>query len=436
MRTTAHRGDRTAAEVEVGMKESLPPSPRRAAEMLGSLGDSIEAALSDAMLAERERASFLADSSRALAGSLNVDRLVIRALRLAVPRLGDRATLVLSGGEPRAWSVVAEGKPRSVDPADALAEIATSGALATGRSRRDQSSAVLAVPLTARGTTFGVLTVSRVAPYDELNMFLVEDFAQRAAFAIDGARVFAERSHIARVLETNLRPPELPKIPGVRVATGYRSAADADGLGGDFYDLHGSGRDWTVVLGDVCGKGVEAAVVTGRTRESIRTAAHVDRQPAAILRLLNRTLLDIEDAPFVTLVCARVRSSDDGTVRVDLASAGHPPALVVRAEGAVESVAPPGMIAGALPDAEFGEAQLVLAPGEMCLLYTDGVTEARRGDDEFGLPRLLDTVASVGQTHPGAVVDVVLERVLTHLDGRSHDDIALLAFQAHVEEGA
>jgi serine phosphatase RsbU (regulator of sigma subunit) len=411
----------------------MPPDPHRTPEIMGSLGDSVEAALSEALLAERERASFLSDSSRALAGSLNVDRLAIRVLRLAVPRLGDTATLALGSARPRAWAADVEQSPHPVDAAAALAQDVTAHALATGRTRLSEAGDQLAVPLVARGTMFGTFTVARTEPYDEPDTFFVEDFTQRASLAIDAARIYADRSHIARVLEANLRPPHLPVIPGVRIATGYRSAADSDGLGGDFYDVYGRDGDWTVVLGDVCGKGVEAAVVTGRTRECIRTANHVDRQPAAILRLLNRTLIDIEDAPFVTLICARLRPVPDGSVQVDLARAGHPPALVVRHDGGIDRVEPMGMIAGTLPDADFGEAHVVLAPGEMCVLYTDGVTEARRGQSEFGVSRLVDTVSAMAQTHPQGIVDVVLERVLVHLDGRPHDDIALLVFQAHPE---
>lgn len=118
---------------------------------------------------------------------------------------------------------------------------------------------------------------------------------------------------------------------------------------GDFYDVHGAAGDWLFALGDVCGKGVEAAALTGRTRQSIRTAAHFDRRPEVVLEALNSVLHEAESGQFVTVVCARVRPQPDGHADVDLAVAGHPAPIVLRADGRVEQLEVFGTAAGCAP---------------------------------------------------------------------------------------
>jgi hypothetical protein len=186
------------------------------------------------------------------------------------------------------------------------------------RGAHQTGTAASVVPLSARGSTFGALVVIDSAGGDEgdgdegdaeADRALLDELAQRAALAIDAARLYGERSHVARVLQASLRPPELPVVPGALLAARYRAAMDEAEIGGDFYDVHGGGNDWSIVVGDVCGKGVEAAVLTGQARQSVRTAALVDRDPAAVLALLNEALLqrDTGAGAFVTVVCGRLR---------------------------------------------------------------------------------------------------------------------------------
>src|SRR6185312_15911324 len=142
------------------------------------------------------------------------------------------------------------------------------------------------------------------------------------------------RSTVASILQASLRPPELPKLEGSVLAARYRPASDDIEIGGDFYDAWGEADDWSFVLGDVAGKGVEAAVVTGQARHTVRGAAAVDSDPSAVLRALNRMLDGTTTGRYVTAVYGRVHRTETG-LRITLASAGHPPPLLVRATGEV-----------------------------------------------------------------------------------------------------
>ncbi|RZS82956.1 serine phosphatase [Motilibacter rhizosphaerae] len=407
--------------------EGLPGLP-------SELRTDVEAALTEALLAERERSSFLSEASRALAGSLNLSRTIARTLHLLVPRFTDDARVVLVTGRSARVSLLrADGESHGLDPV-VLPSIPSDVEHVLRSGRHLRAGTALHLPLVARGTAFGTVTL-RTAPEDEGALAVLEELVGRAALALDAARLYGERSSVASVLQASLRPPRLPAVPGVRLAARYRAALEHSELGGDFYDVHGAGDDWTVVVGDVCGKGVEAAVLTGQSRQSVRTAGLVDRDPARVLALLNDVLVgsEIDPGKFVTAVAARLRPLAAGGLRVDLASAGHPFPLHL-GPGGVRAVPVTGIVAGAFPGAAYDRQTLVLAPGETLLLLTDGVLEARGRDGDFGeerLQRLLDQLARrPGGRHPDAVVDTVLEGVLTHLDGRPHDDIALLALQA------
>jgi GAF domain-containing protein len=263
----------------------------------------------------------MAEEALSLSGSLNVRRTVLSLITLLRPRLADWATLVmpdsvtgglvLFGGNDASFSTVVAR--------DSVAGPSLDRVMRTGRTElrvaaeavpADELSsmipypelraealelcpgAVLGLGLTARGTTLGALVIVRGhgRGFDDDEVAFAERIASRAAMALASARMYEERSLIATELQHRLRPATLPDIDGVRLAVRYRPAAEHIDIGGDFYDVHGSGDDWLVSLGDVCGKGVEAAVLTDRTRQSIRTAAYFDRRPTAVLGALNSFL--------------------------------------------------------------------------------------------------------------------------------------------------
>jgi serine phosphatase RsbU (regulator of sigma subunit) len=293
---------------------------------------------------------------------------------------------------------------------------------------------MLTIALTARGTTYGALTIAQRAGvgFDEDAVAFLEDFAHRVAVTLDTARALAESRRVAAVLSRDLTPPRLPELAGVEFATYYRVAFEQEALGGDFYDVHGGDDEWTAVVGDVCGKGVEAAVLTGRVRQAVRTGALVDRDPAQVLRLANRVLVADSDETFVTAVCARGRRVGD-VLHLDIAAAGHPEPLVVRRDGSVEQVPASGTVLGLLEDTAYTSVHLELAEGETCLFYTDGIAEAPGHRTRFGDERMREVLRATGPCHVTAQVESVAVALSAHLRGRAHDDIAILAVQASAE---
>ncbi|MFF4345313.1 PP2C family protein-serine/threonine phosphatase [Kitasatospora sp. NPDC001540] len=236
------------------------------------------------------------------------------------------------------------------------------------------------------------------------------------------------------VLQKSLLPSALPAVPGLETAVSYHTASP-DRLGGDFYDLFPVGdRRWAFFLGDVCGKGPQAASLTSLTRYTLRAAALHDPEPAAALRTLNAVLHEhytaAGDPRYCTVVYGLLEESADGHVAVKVASGGHPPSLLLRADGRSEFLPTPGgLLVGILPEAPFTTATTVLAPGDTLLLYTDGLTEARTGptrESLFGDEALLAFAADRAPTTPGRLVEALTGLLKGFGDGLE-DDTALLA---------
>ena len=288
------------------------------------------------------------------------------------------------------------------------------------------------LPLTARGRTFGLMVLGRSPGYSfSGSQSFLADLAERVAVGIDATLVVAESRHVANVLRKSLAPVTPPVIEGVDLATFYRVAHQSEALGGDFLDIHGPDDDLLVLCGDVAGKGVEAAVHAKRIRNAARTASVIDRSPRAILGLVNRVLV-AEATEFseglATAVCARLRAGD-GVLEVDLANAGHPPGLVLRADGTVEQVDTWGVALALLEESEYPEASVQLHPRDTLLLYSDGVTEARGATDFFGDHRLKAHLTHLGRLPASAIVESLAVAVSEHVGDRRHDDIAIMAVQ-------
>ena len=276
---------------------------------------------------------------------------------------------------------------------------------AIGRPYPLRSVAVL--PVATASHFFGVLGIAfdreRAFPEDERSFLMA--IARQTAQALDRARLYEEQSEIARVLQQSLMPQSLPQVAGCEIEASYRAAGRANEIGGDFYDLFRTGDEHVLVIGDVCGKGPRAAALTSLCRYTLRAAAlHAEAaRPAALLDLLNRAILEQRSdmAEFASAICALLRPTDAG-VTVVLASAGHPPALVRRAGGSVEICSAPGPIVGVFENAEFAEATLTLAPGDLLILHTDGLTDARlRPGERVGEQRVHELLASLAGAEPG-----------------------------------
>ena len=232
---------------------------------------------------------------------------------------------------------------------------------------------------------------------------------------------------LARTLQASLLPPHLPDIPGLEVGGRYRPAGMGADVGGDFYDLFPvRGTAWGVVMGDVCGKGAEAATVTALARYTLRAAVMRTRRPRNVLAVLNEAMNRQEEVGrFITVAFATVRPAD-GHADVVVSLGGHPPPVVLRADGQASLVGRPGTILGILESPALYDHAVHLAPGESIVFYTDGVTEAPRGDEQFGEGRLLKAVQSAaGQDADGvaATIEAAVDQFRT---GEARDDLAIL----------
>jgi PAS domain S-box-containing protein len=318
----------------------------------------------------------------------------------------------------------------------------------------------MCVPLLARGRILGAISFlstdsrRRYGP-DDLEQAL--DLGRRASTAMDNARLYEERSHIARTLQHSLLPPQLPDIPGIEIAARYRPTGEGNEVGGDFYDLFERAEgDWAIVMGDVCGKGADAAALTGLSRHTIRAAAMQHRDPSTVLSMLNEAIILQDTGRFCTVAYARLepagnrstgRISDDRFqagmlgqllraqllpenwvaphARITIGLGGHPLPYVVRREGPVEVVGAPGTLIGIYPDIDLTDVEVTLGPGDALVLYTDGVSEE---PDPSGVGEtMLDGVLRECIGLPASAIAERIERAAVERQlGSSRDDIAIL----------
>jgi PAS domain S-box-containing protein len=281
-------------------------------------------------------------------------------------------------------------------------------------------------------------------------LVVLRDVTERVGAERRLRELLEDRTRLADTLQAGLRPQLLPPVPGVRIAARWVPAGGASGrVSGDFYDVHQTlGGDHAFVLGDVAGKGVHAAVVTSMARYTLRTLSAQGWSPGRALEQLNQALLtDVGEERFCTVLYGRIVQdpvdiATDWTpgVRVTLALGGHPQPLVRWLDGSVTAVGQPGTALGLLSRVEIKEESLHLQPGEVLVTYTDGVTEARTGVDQFGEQRLADVIAAAaeglrgksGAAAAALVADAVADSVLGAVEAFSseRDDVAVLVVVA------
>ncbi|WP_091446209.1 PP2C family protein-serine/threonine phosphatase [Micromonospora yangpuensis] len=271
-------------------------------------------------------------------------------------------------------------------------------------------------------------TLSHAAAGEIALRVAVED-AQAATRRAEQATVQAVT--LAHTLQESLLPTRVPQIPGVEVAARYRRGAGGGEVLGDFYDVFPStGRSWAAVVGDVSGKGAVAAKTTALARYTLRAAAARSAVPSSNLATLNTALREwyVTDEQYLTAIYATLRPHPAG-FGVRVSCGGHDPALVRRADGTVTPLGRHGLILGWLDTPHLYDQRTLLRPGDTLLLYTDGVTEARRPADRemFGPDRLREVLAATRASTAEAVATAVEEAVLTHAEGRSTDDTAIVA---------
>jgi sigma-B regulation protein RsbU (phosphoserine phosphatase) len=273
--------------------------------------------------------------------------------------------------------------------------------------------------------------VVRVAVFDASQR---REYERELLRAKQRAEQSETRAHaLARTLQATLIPPSPPSVPGLDVAAGYRPAGDGEEVGGDFYDIFQiSAGDWVVALGDVCGKGVEAAVVTALVRYTIRALTVQQGLPSAVLRSLNDVLLAQGAERFCTVVLVRLRH-DGHTWTATLSCGGHPPPLLVSDGGEPEPVGGSGSLIGVLEDVRFEDEVVRLEAGDLMVLFTDGVTEGRSGSEFYGEERLRASVRA--HRDDARPAEAVLGEVLDFQHGTARDDIAVVSVRVPTPSG-
>jgi PAS domain S-box-containing protein len=422
-------------------------------------------ALLEAERAARVRADFLARAGAMLDASLDFEETLVNVTNIAIPEVADwcAVSILDESGELRevavahadparrelarelnerfppdpesptgAHRVVQTGETAYVpDITDEMIAAAIADPEHLALVRRLQLSSLIIAPMTARGRTFGTLTLVGAESgrrFEAADVQLAEELARRAAVAIENSRLYTERTRIAHTLQVKLLPERLPEIPGVMLAARYRAAGELNEVGGDFYDVFPrSATDWALVVGDVSGKGAEAAAITALARYTLRAAAMEEGPPSHALRRLNDAMLADGSTQFATVVLAYIAAAPGGGLRVRLALGGHPPPLVLRADGELEAPGTFGVLLGTLDDPPVFDTEFALRPGDLMLLYTDGVTEAGPRDAPLGQRGLTNLLATLGDRAPEQIVDAVEQAVVSAQAGEPRDDIALLA---------
>lgn len=359
-------------------------------------------------------------------------------LAAALQQLRERYPLDPQGNHPVARAL-RTGEPELLpELTDEVLEAIAQGEEHLEFMRRFRYRSAVVAPLRARGRTLGVLSVLHLnddRTYDREDLDLLLQLASRAAVAYDNARLYSERSHIAATLQESLLPPALPEIPGFDLAAQFRPAGEGLDVGGDFYDVFAAGQGaWALVIGDVCGKGAQAAAVTALARHTIRALAWEGHSPAEILVRLNRSMID-EAKPldrYLTMIVG-VLDVSRGRRTLRLASAGHPSPLRLGPGGCEELLADGGPLTGVYPDTEYHEQEFTLDAGETVVFYTDGVTDAGAPERIVSIEELQSAVAAQAGESAGGIAAAIHQLATDTGRRRPRDDIAVLVLRAGAE---
>jgi serine phosphatase RsbU (regulator of sigma subunit) len=292
---------------------------------------------------------------------------------------------------------------------------------------------LLIVPIRAGNRVDGVLTLVRrvgrrwFAPVD---LTVAVEIGEQLAIALRTARHRRHQIAVSQTLQESLLPAELPVVPRVELAATYTPALEGQEVGGDFYDVFTGRSGWGFVLGDASGRGEEAAAISAMIRHGARVLGFATDQPRDVLRQLNEVMIGtMSSERFVTAVAGHLRWAGSA-LRVRLASAGHQPAVVLRADGAVEFTPGGGLPLGAFAHPDLQSADLSLYEGDTLLLYTDGVTDARDRQRRFYTDARLTEVLVRGTGQPAsALVKSIENDVSAFTGGHRIDDVAVLAMR-------
>jgi phosphoserine phosphatase RsbU/P len=309
---------------------------------------------------------------------------------------------------------------------------ATADRLATTVTVAGRRDHVTVLPLVSRGRILGILVIGGPTALDAVRFMASLELARRASIAVDNARLHEEQVATASALQKSLLPAALPTIEQLDLAARYHSASPGMEVGGDFYDAITLTDGSTVfAIGDVCGKGAEAAVVTGMSRDLLRLLVQDGVDPSTALRRLNRALIEHpSNSRFCTIALARVQTQDDH-IEARVCLAGHPEPVLVRADGSTELVGVPGDLLGVLDDEDLtlSEVDVVLNPGDALVLYTDGITERRSGTRMFGQHGLLQILQRSVGADADRLAAAVEHAAESFVETELRDDLAILVIR-------
>jgi serine phosphatase RsbU (regulator of sigma subunit) len=413
------------------------------------------------MRADRRQLELLIAATAKLDTSLDPQQTLRRIAAMALPELaelcvidlvdddGAIATTVAAGVDPevaeRLERMRPEERPRrlaGLPVARALrertshqvADVAGSTAAASGEAittasvlsaTEEQSRSATVVPMVARGRLLGVMSFVHAGAPQRGQLRVLEDLTGRAALAFDNARLYAERARVAQTLRRSLMPAALPAVPGLELDCFFRPMGAGSEVGGDFYDVFADRDGCWLVVGDVCGKGAEAAVLTAFLRHTTVAYAREGDRPAKVLERVNSAMIEQDfGGRFATAILARLDFAPEG-VELTVAAGGHPPALVSRAGGASEELGVGGTLLGIFEDARIGEDSTVLRVGDSLALYTDGLAEAHAPARMFTSEELQEALAERTPESPEDTIQALLG--LVDLSQGARDDIAILA---------
>jgi PAS domain S-box-containing protein len=400
----------------------------------------------------------LADASAALASSLDYTGTLQQVAELAVPGLADWCTVSVPNGELLEQVAVAHSDPAMrefaqdyatrwparVSDSAGNAEVFRSGMpllipdvteqmWQEARLEPEQHAAlrtlglksVVAVPMATPERVVGVLSLVNAESgrrFTESDLELALEVGRRAATAIENARLYTQLESVATTLQRGLLPPDLPDVPGWNVSSLYLPAGGETDVGGDFYDVFPTAAGWMAVMGDVVGRGPAAASLTTMARYTLRTAGSLVGTPTMGLGRLNENLRERGDMALCTAAVVQLR--DDG--EASLVCAGHPLPYLIR-EGKVHAVGRIGPMLGAFEHGHWLAATLELRAGDVLVLYTDGVLDARGAYSRFGEERL--EAALTGTTSAPEAVERIRSALVDFAGGEQDDDTAVLALQ-------
>lgn len=448
------------ARIDVSLTVSPIEHPER-----GIVGASVIARDITAESRRRRAQDFLVAATRGLDASLDFDRTARTIVETAVPDLAELCVLdfirrdgwvgdsVVGAAHPQAGAMLEEIRRRT--PLDPRCNHPVAQVLRAGRPMvwRDltspsvledvvqneahrrlieethyQSAAV--APLVARGSTLGAISFLHASTdlrYDAEDLGLLGELADRAAMALDNARLYEERDRIAQNLQRGLRPPEPPYVPGLDIAVAFDAFGEGIEIGGDVYDVLPTEDGCWILIGDVTGKGSVAAGVSVALRHSTRGLAREIDEPGELLARLNEMLLEGNSLnDFATALLLRLRRVGERWTAT-LAAAGHPPAIHVTGGGPVQLGG--GAVLGAWADAPIPSHEIELGAGETLVLATDGWFEAGPAETHVASSALSELAHSFADLELGEMTECLRQDAIARSGGRLRDDLVLLAIR-------